>query len=73
MKSKLIWIIVIVAIVIVGLLIFASSDIFDKCEREFKSCNDACGEGILSEVCKQKCTHERKVCKGEVEPIIAQD
>lgn len=35
----------------------------DPCEREFNSCNHECGEGILSSICKEKCTYDYKKCK----------
>ncbi|MFH1377097.1 MAG: hypothetical protein ABIH25_05675 [Candidatus Woesearchaeota archaeon] len=33
-----------------------------KCEIEYKSCVHDCGEGILSSICKEKCTYDRKQC-----------
>lgn len=35
----------------------------DPCEREFQDCNHACGEGILSSVCKEKCSYDYRRCK----------
>ncbi len=35
----------------------------DPCERELNQCNHACGEGILSSVCKEKCTYDYNQCR----------
>lgn len=35
----------------------------DPCEREFSECNHACGTGILSSVCKEKCSYDYRRCK----------
>ena len=36
----------------------------DPCEREFSNCNHACGEGLLSSVCKEKCSYNYRRCGG---------
>lgn len=38
--------------------------VVDPCEREFNSCNHECGEGILSSICKEKCSYSYRKCKG---------
>ncbi len=35
----------------------------DPCEREFQNCNHGCGEGILSSVCKEKCSYDYRKCQ----------
>jgi hypothetical protein len=35
----------------------------DPCETKYKNCVHACGEGLLSGICKEKCTYDRRVCK----------
>lgn len=35
----------------------------DPCEREYTKCVHECGEGILSSICKEKCTYERNDCQ----------
>lgn len=35
----------------------------DPCEREFTDCNHACGEGLLSSICKEKCSYDYRSCK----------
>jgi PBP1b-binding outer membrane lipoprotein LpoB len=30
----------------------------DSAKRSFDECNQRCGEGILSSVCKEKCTYD---------------
>ncbi len=39
------------------------SQIVDPCEGEFQECNHACGEGILSSICKEKCSYDYRECK----------
>jgi uncharacterized protein YceK len=34
----------------------------DPCEREYTECVHECGEGILSSICKEKCTSDRTKC-----------
>lgn len=40
------------------------ASVVDPCEREFNSCNHACGEGILNSICKEKCSYEYRQCRG---------
>ena len=35
----------------------------DPCEKNFSDCNHNCGDGILSSICKEKCTWEHNNCK----------
>ncbi len=53
-------------ILIIGLLFLVSGcalgAVFDPCESKFQDCNHACGEGILSGLCKEKCTYEYNRC-----------
>lgn len=35
----------------------------DPCENAFSECNHACGEGILSSICKEKCSYDYRSCK----------
>jgi len=37
----------------------------DPCVRAFDECNYDCGEGILSSVCKEKCSYDYRKCKNE--------
>lgn len=39
------------------------SNPLDKCQRDFDKCNHDCGEGILSSICKEKCTYNYNKCK----------
>lgn len=36
---------------------------FDLCQSTFEDCNYECGKGILSSVCKEKCTYNYRQCK----------
>lgn len=33
-----------------------------NCEDIFQSCNHKCGEGLLSSICKEKCTYDYNRC-----------
>jgi hypothetical protein len=35
----------------------------DPCEKQFSECNHACGEGLLSSICKEKCSFDYRSCK----------
>lgn len=35
----------------------------DPCEREYADCVHDCGEGILNDLCKEKCTYDRNQCQ----------
>lgn len=35
----------------------------DPCEKQFSECNHGCGSGILSSVCKEKCSYDYRGCK----------
>lgn len=37
----------------------------DPCVRAFEECNYECGEGLLSTVCKEKCSYDYRKCKNE--------
>ena len=65
-KSNLrIVVILLIAIVIVssGIILVGGCTILDPCERKYTSCVHDCGEGILSDLCKEKCTYDRNQCK----------
>ena len=41
----------------------ALGKVVDPCERELQDCNHRCGEGILSSICKEKCSYDYRRCK----------
>jgi flagellar basal body-associated protein FliL len=59
--------IIILILLGIGAYVLISSGTLEKavdpCEREFSDCNHACGEGILSSVCKEKCSYDYRSCK----------
>jgi len=48
---------------IIGLIFISGCTIGDPCSEKFEDCNYACGEGILSSVCKEKCTWDYNDCR----------
>lgn len=60
-------ILIILILLAIGAFFLISSGVLEKavdpCEREFSSCNHACGEGLLSSVCKEKCSYDYRSCK----------
>lgn len=69
MEKKTIWIIIIIVLILVGIGIYIAIEsgafkrALDPCEKQFEECNHACGEGILSSICKEKCTFDYKGCE----------
>ncbi len=63
-----IFIIILLLLLGIGAYIIIQSGALEKavdpCEKEFQDCNHACGEGILSSVCKEKCSYDYRRCKG---------
>ena len=66
-------IIIIILLILLGLAVFfifsqmsgnVISQVVDPCERQFNECNYGCGEGILSSVCKEKCSYDYRRCNG---------
>ncbi len=59
--------IIILLLLGIGAYVLISSGTLEKavdpCEREFSDCNHACGEGLLSSVCKEKCSYDYRKCK----------
>lgn len=41
------------------------SKITDKCKTAFEDCKYSCGDGILSSICKEKCTYQYDKCKSD--------
>lgn len=35
----------------------------DPCRSAFEDCNYSCGEGVLSSICKEKCTYDYNTCR----------
>ena len=62
---------ILVIILIISLVLFTSGCVsgiekqIDPCKKQFEECNYACGEGVLSGICKEKCTYEYNKCKEE--------
>ena len=60
-------ILLIIIALIVGAYFLISSGTLEKaidpCERQFSDCNHACGEGLLSSICKEKCSYNYRSCK----------
>ncbi len=60
---------IIILLILLGVAAFfiinsgALEKVVDPCEREFSDCNHACGEGLLSSVCKEKCSYDYRKCK----------
>lgn len=60
---------ILAVILLISLIIFVSGCVseiekqVDPCKRELEECNYECGEGILSSLCKEKCTYEYNKCK----------
>ena len=66
MKYKQLMVIAISAILLLSIgLISGCTAIqqIDPCEREYTNCVHDCGEGILSSICKEKCTYNRNDCQ----------
>lgn len=67
MKLKLrpagIMVIAVLAILIITTVLISSCTIIDPCERDYTNCVHDCGEGILSGICKEKCTYDRNSCQ----------
>lgn len=63
-----VFIIILLILLGIGAYIIIQSGAFEKaidpCEREFQECNHACGTGILSSICKEKCSYDYRRCKG---------
>ena len=61
-------IIILLLLGIGGYVLFKSgavSEALDPCESRFNECNHGCGEGILSSLCKEKCTYNYNSCRGK--------
>ncbi len=41
------------------------SKVTDKCKTAFEDCKYSCGDGILSSICKEKCTYQYDKCKSD--------
>lgn len=60
---------IIILLILLGIAVYfiiqsgAVEKAVDPCEREFQDCNHDCGEGILSSICKEKCSYEYRRCK----------
>ncbi len=60
---------IIILLILLGIAAFfifqsgAVQQAVDPCERDFSNCNHACGEGLLSSVCKEKCSYDYRKCK----------
>lgn len=59
MKTKCLIVLCIISL----LLISGCSEISDPCKSQFEDCNYDCGDGILSSICKEKCTYQYNNCK----------
>ena len=63
-----VFIVILLIIIGIGAYIFIQSGALeraiDPCEKEFNNCNHGCGSGILSSVCKEKCSYDYRRCKG---------
>ncbi len=58
--------IIISLIVLILFLVAGCSEITkvsDPCKSAFENCNYNCGDGILSSVCKEKCTYQYNKCQ----------
>jgi uncharacterized ion transporter superfamily protein YfcC len=68
-SQKSIIIMILIILLIVAAFFTIQSGAFeraiDPCEKELSDCNHSCGEGILSSICKEKCTYDYGVCKNE--------
>ena len=52
--------------VALGILLLAGlmlTGCVDECKNTFEDCNYSCGEGLLSKLCKEKCTYDYNQCK----------
>jgi len=59
-------IIILILLAIGGYILFKSGAVInaiDPCESNFQQCNHGCGEGILSSICKEKCSYQYRSCK----------
>ncbi len=65
-NSKIL-IIILFILLFVGSVVLVQSGvvkrIIDPCERVFTDCNHGCGEGILSSICKEKCSYDYRICE----------
>ena len=63
-----IFIIILLILLGIGAYVIVQSGALEKaidpCEKSFQDCNHACGEGILSSICKEKCSYNYRSCKG---------
>lgn len=63
-------ILIIILLILLGIAVYfiiqsgAVEKAVDPCEREFSECNHACGTGILSSICEEKCSYDYRRCKG---------
>jgi len=64
------WIFFLIILLVIGAVIFIANQgtvqqfaTIDPCQRNLDSCNHDCGEGILSSICKEKCTYDYNQCK----------
>lgn len=68
-SGKIIFIIVLLILLAIAAFVIIKSGALakaiDPCEKEFSDCNHECGEGILSSLCKEKCSYDYRVCKEE--------
>ena len=63
MKYKPIMAIVILVILLLSIGLMSGCTVIDPCERKYTNCVHDCGEGILSSICKEKCTYDRNSCQ----------
>jgi hypothetical protein len=66
-KNKLVIVVILIILLVVGAFVLIQSGVIeralDPCEKIFSDCNHGCGEGILSSICKEKCSYDYRSCK----------
>ena len=61
---------IIILLILLGIAAFfiinsgALKTAIDPCEKAFQDCNHGCGSGMLSSVCKEKCSYDYRKCGG---------
>lgn|GEM_PF-3271305 len=63
MKYLKMMIILVLAILSLAIVLTSGCTVIDPCERNYTNCVHDCGEGILSGICKEKCTFDRNECQ----------
>jgi hypothetical protein len=63
--STVVFAILIASVLVSVVFMSGCTNPIDPCEQQLQDCNHACGDGILSGICKEKCTYDYNQCKSK--------